>query len=170
MSKLNLKISITYLIGMALLLAGVVLAQEKKEKPEKDGEKRVSMKSLPAAVQQTAREHSQGAIIRGISKEVENGQTTYEVELKINGRTRDITIAPDGTLLMAEEEVTLASLPAAARATIEKNLGQGKLLLVEAVTERGTLTYYEAHVQTGKKKSELKVKPDGQLMPEEKKK
>lgn len=157
---------------LCLLLLSVVSAQEKekKEKPEKNGEKRVSLKSLPTAVQQTAHEHSQGAVIRGVSKEVEDGKTFYEVALKVNGRTKDITIAPDGTLVTAEEEVTLASLPTEARATIEKNLGKGRLLLVESVTEEGQLAFYEAHVQTGRKKSEIKVTTDGQLVPEGKKK
>ena len=55
-----------------------------------DSERPVKMKDLPAAVQQTVREQSRGARIRGLSIETENGVTNYEVELKVNGHSRDV--------------------------------------------------------------------------------
>jgi len=51
-------------------------------------EKAVTMKDLPAAVRRTVQEQSQGAAIRGLSKEVEAGKTVYEVDESERSRQR----------------------------------------------------------------------------------
>ena len=66
-------------------LPGFSLGQEKAEK-----DARAKLKSYPAAVQKTVDEQSKGASIRGLSKEVENGKTQYELELTVNGHNKDI--------------------------------------------------------------------------------
>ncbi len=133
---------------------------------EKAAEQSVTLKSLPAAVQQTARAEAIGATIRGITKEVgEDGKPVYEVEMKINGLTKDIIIAADGTLLISEQQVAMAALSPAVRATILKNAAKRRITMVESVSKGGTLAYYEAHVRSGKTLSEIKVGPDGKLIP-----
>ena len=47
-------------------------------------ESKVKMGSLPPAVQQAVKEQSQGAKLVGLAKEVEDGKTLYEAELKVN--------------------------------------------------------------------------------------
>jgi len=129
----------------------------------------VKMADLPAAVQKTVKEQSQGATIRGLSKEVEKGKTTYEAELRVNGHNKDITIDETGTVIEVEEEVPIASVPAAAKEAIEKAAGKGKVLKVETVTHGNTLVAYEAVVQKtpGGKKSEVRVDPQGKPAPEQ---
>jgi len=158
MNILKVKRSSLLLLAGCLLVPGAAWAQEK----------RVKMKDLPAAVQKTVQEQSQGATIRGLAKEVEEGKTFYEVELMVNGHTKDVLIDPAGTVVEVEEAVTLASLPPAVKAEIEKQAGKRKILLVESVTKGGTLVYYEAHVKAGMKKSEFKVGPDGNVIKEKK--
>lgn len=136
--------------------------QESKEKG--DGEQSVKMKDLPAAVQQTVREQSRGAKIRGLSAETENGVTNYEVELKVNGHSRDVLIDPSGAVVSVEEQVALASLPEAVRTAIERNAGGGRVVIVESISKGGTVEAYEAHVKRGRKTVEIKVGPDGQLL------
>jgi hypothetical protein len=98
------------LIAMILLTGPATLAQEKQ-----DSETKVAMKDLPAPVQQTVKEQSKGAVIRGLAKEIENGQTFYEVELRINGRNKDVLMDPNGKIVAVEEQVMLGSLPAAVK-------------------------------------------------------
>jgi uncharacterized membrane protein YkoI len=62
-----------------------------------------------------------------------------------------------------EEETTLASIPAPARAAIQKAAGKGKVLTIETVTEGGNV-WYEAQLRTGGKKSEVKVDAAGTLV------
>lgn len=137
----------------ASLVAAMALAQET--------EKKVTMKDLPAALQTKVKEVSKGAKLRGLAMETENGKTYYEAELLIKGHSKDVTIDPDGKIVTIEEQVRLASLPAAAKAEILKQAGKGKILLVESITENNVIVAYEAHVKIAGKMSETKVDPNG---------
>src|SRR4029077_8479092 len=72
--------------------AGPALGQEKK----------ITVSDLPAAVRQTADAQSNGATVRGYSRETEHGRVQYEVELMVAGKSRDVTIGADGTVLEVE--------------------------------------------------------------------
>ena len=159
MRKQNVLGVTTTAIGLSLLLVGSVLAQ--------DSERRVKMKDLPQAVQQTVSEQSRGATVKGFSKEVEHGQTFYEVEMKVNGHGKDVLIDPNGAVVEIEEEVALASLAPDVRVTIEQNADKGKVLKVESITKNNAVVAYEAHVRKAGKKSEIKVSPYGKLLPKD---
>lgn len=124
-------------------------------------EKRISRTELPAAVQKTADEQSKGAAVRGYSKETENGQMEYEVELVINGHSKDVTIAPDGRVLEIEEEVSIQSLSPQVHSGLESKAGKGQIIKVESLTKHGVIVAYEAKVSAAGKHSEIQVGPDG---------
>ena len=127
-------------------------------------ETHVKMENLPAAVQATVREQSRGAAVRGLSKEVENGKTYYEAELKVNGHNKDVLIDPAGKVVEVEERVPLASLPAPVKAAFEKRAASGKIEGVESVTKGGKIVAYEAKIRTSGEVSELKLSPGGAPM------
>jgi uncharacterized membrane protein YkoI len=143
--------NIFFLALPALLLASGVSAAEK----------RVKMESLPPAVQKTVQEQAKGATIRGLTKETEDGKTFYEAELKINGHNKDLLIDPAGSVVEIEEEVALASLPAAVKDAIQKHAAKGRIALVESVSKNDSLVAYEAKIKTAGKTSEVRVNPDG---------
>jgi uncharacterized membrane protein YkoI len=128
---------------------------------QQETETRVTMKELPAPVQQAVKELSKGVVMRGLSKEVENGQTFYEVELRVNGRSKDVLIDPAGKVVEIEEQVSLNSLSPAVKSAILKRAGKGRIMLVESVTKENSIVAYEAHIKTAGKMSEIKVDPDG---------
>jgi hypothetical protein len=128
---------------------------------QESGEKKLKRADLPAAVGKTADAQSAGATVRGYSSEMDEGQLVYEVSLTVNGHGKDVSIAADGTVLEIEEEVALASLPAAVREGLQAAAGTGKITKVESLTKKGAIVAYEAHVLTGTKKSEVHVGPDG---------
>jgi len=138
-------------IATALLGAAVVLPAQ---------EKALTMGHLPAAVQAAVKaELAKGATLRGLSTEVENGRREYEAELTVKGARRDIAMDAAGTMLETEDQVTLASLPTAARAALQR---QGKVLSVESVTEHGRFTAFEAVVRkTNGKRTEVRVDRNG---------
>ncbi|HKV70141.1 MAG TPA: hypothetical protein VJN62_02795 [Gemmatimonadales bacterium] len=140
-------------VSVVLVLVGATTARAQ--------EKRLTRAALPTAVQKTADEQSRGATIRGYSSEVENGQLEYEVAMTVGGHSRDVSIAPDGSVLEVEEEVALAALPAAVREGLQKKAG-GRITKVESITKHGTLVAYEAQVH-----SEVQVGPDGQPLAHE---
>jgi hypothetical protein len=128
--------------------------------------KSAKVKALPEMVRHTVLEAGVGATVRDVITETTpEGATVYEVEMRIKGLTRDIVVGSDGTLLVDEQQMTLASLPPAVRATMLKSAGKRQIRIVESVTKVGKLEYYEAHVVSGKTLVEVKVAPDGSIVP-----
>ncbi|SRR6266852_899000 len=152
--KLNLFVA---LAASGFLLAGTVSAQEKK----------IKRSDLPPAVEKTVAAENVGATIRGFSTEKEKGQTLYEVELTLNGHSKDISMAADGSIVEIEEQVMFDSLSADVKAGLQAKAGKGKIVKVESLTKKGKLVAYEAQVDTNGKKSEVQVGPDGKLLDHE---
>jgi hypothetical protein len=144
---------VTGLIGTALL-AVTVVAQEKK----------LSRKDLPPAVEKTVAAQSKGATITGFTTEVENGKKIYEAALVVDGHGRDISMDKDGRILEIEDEVVLASLPAAVQEGLKTAASKGKLGKVESLTKNGKLVAYESVVTVGGKHHEVQVGPDGKKL------
>ena len=130
-------------------------------------EKKINRSDLPPAVEKTVVANTQGAIIRGFNQEKENGKTYYEAELTVNGHTKDILIDPTGTIVEVEEQVDLASLPAAVQSGLHTKAGAGKLGKVESITKHDKLVAYEAKVTTNGKRSEIQVGPNGKPLDHE---
>jgi len=145
-----MKTFIAATILLAACAATVALAAEKK----------VKMEDLPPAVQQAIKDNTKDATLVGIDMDVENGKTEYEAETKVNGHGKAITFDETGKLTGVEEEVAIDSIPAPAKAYIEKQAAGGTIKKVEKVTEGGK-TFYEASIRKDGKKSEAQVLPDG---------
>ena len=124
------------------------------------GETRVKMQDLPKAVQKTVREEITNAKLRGLTKEIENGQTFYEAETVVNGTTRDILIDTHGVVVEVEQATTLANIPQAAQKALKEAAGSARILGVERVT-KGSVVSYEAVFEKAGKKSEIAVNGDG---------
>jgi hypothetical protein len=140
-----------------LLLAGFVSAQEKK----------IKRSDLPPAVEKTVAAQSAGATIREFSTEKENGQTLYEVEMTVNGHSKDISMTADGSIVEIEEQVAMDSLSPEVKAGLQAKADKGKILKVEALTKKGKLVAYEAKVETNGKRSEIQVGPNGKPLDHE---
>ena len=124
-------------------------------------EKKLKKSDLPAAVQKTADEQSKGATVKGYGQETEDGKVAYEVQLMVNGHSKDITMDPQGNVMEIEEEVDMKALPAEVRTGLQQQAGKATVGKVESLTKQGTLVAYEAQVRDGKKHSEIQVGPDG---------
>jgi uncharacterized membrane protein YkoI len=123
-------------------------------------ERAVKLRDVPAAVQKAMQEETKGAVVKGYARETEKGKVLYEVETRREGRARDVIFDPNGNVVTVEEEVALASIPAAARTAIDKAAAGGRVGMVEKVTE-GSAVKYEAHIAKGAKKTEVVVMADG---------
>jgi len=140
-----------------LFITGMGSAQEKK----------IKRSDLPPAVEKTVAEVSKGAAIKGFSEETEKGETTYEVEMVVNGHTKDVQMDASGAVLEIEEEVAMDSLSADVKAGLMAKAAGGKILKVESLTKNGKLVAYEAKVETAGKKSEIQVGTDGKPLDHE---
>jgi hypothetical protein len=145
------------LAASGLLFAGTASAQERK----------IKRSDLPPAVEKTVAAQSTGATIRGFSTEKEKGQTLYEVEMMVDGHSKDISMTSDGAIVEIEEQVALDSLSPEVKAGLQAKAGKGKILKVESLTKKGKLVAYEAQVETNGKKSEVQVGPDAKPLDHE---
>jgi len=148
-----------FTIVAVLAIAATCLAQEQ--------EKKIPRADLPAAVERTVAIQSQGATIKGFSQEKENGQTIYEAEMTVDGRSKDVSIDTTGAVVEVEQQVALDSLPAAVKDGLQARAGKKKIVKVESLTKHGKLVAYEAKVQHDGKKSEIQVGPDGKPLDHE---
>lgn len=130
-------------------------------------ERKIERSQLPAAVERVVAAQSQGATIRGFSKETEHGQTFYEVEMTVSGHSKDVLMDPTGAVVEVEEEVAWDALPAAVQAGLTNTAGAGKIGKVESITKQAKLVAYEAHVTVNGKGSEIQVGPDGRPLAHE---
>lgn len=149
---MNRKLAICTMLVLGLLFTVGKLAAKEKQLKKSD---------LPAAVQSTADEQSKGATVLGYASEVEDGKLQYEVQLTVNGHSRDVTIAPNGAVLEVEEQVELNELASAVREGLKKKADAGTITKVESITKHGSLVAYEAQVKKGNKRWEVQVGPAG---------
>ncbi len=150
---------LTYPLLAASVLALTVCAVAK--------EKKINRTALPPAVEKTVQAQSQDATIKGFTTEVENGKRVYEAEMMINGHSRDIEIAPDGSLNEVEEEVAFDSIPANVQAALTAKAKGAKITKVESLKKQDKLVAYEAATLKGTKRGEIQVGPNGQTLSHE---
>jgi hypothetical protein len=117
-------------------------------------EEEVTLDQVPAAVKATILKESACGEIKEIEVETEGGKTFYEAEFVRDGKTIEITVAPDGTLLKKEEEkqkskpedqerqVMEAEVPAPALAALKKLAGDAQITEFAEEVEHGH-TFYE---------------------------
>jgi uncharacterized membrane protein YkoI len=130
-------------------------------------EKNVKLEELPAAVQAAVKAQTRNATLIGLSTEKEKGKTLYEVETKVNGKSRDLLLDQSGTVVETEEEVGMDSVPAPAKAALQKRSGGGTISKVEKVTA-GNAISYEGTIKTKAGRTiEYAVTADGKPKNEE---
>jgi hypothetical protein len=127
-------------------------------------ERRITKSDLPVPVQKTADAQSSGATVVGYAKDFEKGKVEYEVQLMVDGHTKDVTIDPLGNVLEVEEQVQSDALPASVLSGLRAQVGQGTITKIESLMKNGKIVAYEAQIATGKKHSEIQVGPEGQKL------
>ncbi len=165
--------------GLALCIGAVATTQIAED------EEQVSINQVPPAVKATILAEAGTGTIKEIEKENENGQIIYEAEVIIDGQETDIKVATDGTLLGKEvddedddagddeenededeELVSIDQVPAAVKATILTEAGNGTIEEIELGNENGQIIY-EAEVIIEGQETDIKVTADGTLLGKE---
>ena len=165
MKRTGLAVAVGLMVAAGVAYAGQpaaatqAKAAEKAEKKEaRDGEKKIDLSKLPAAVRTTVESESKGATVKGVSSEKEHGKTVYELETLVDGRTRDLMIDSAGKVYEVEEQLDVDKAPAPVKAALE---AKGKIVVLESVLKDGKTTY-EGHVRTkAGKKVAVEIDADG---------
>lgn len=145
-------------LGLATAAVGVVVHGASQTPPAKTAAEKAEAK-LPAAVLSAFKKAYPDATVKNVNHEKEDGQEQYEIESTNHGRGLDVNYKPDGTLLVVEEEVTEADVPAAVTAAILKRYPKATATLRERMTEKG-VTSFEITLKGASVKT-VQLAPDG---------
>ncbi len=120
--------------------------------------------SLPKAVKETAKAQMNDAFGVSITSAKTDQGWDYQINTRLNGKAHNIVIDEKGKLVALKDEADLATIPPAAKATLEKQTDLTQILLLEKVTE-GDQVSYGATVRdtTQGLLIQLRVAPDGTL-------
>jgi hypothetical protein len=126
------------LLITGLLVAGSAFARGKK----------INRSELPPVVQRTLQLVSQGAEVKHLSQENNDGQIYYKVNMKADGHSKEVLINPNGDVLRVKEKFPVDRLPVEVKAGIEAKGGfLGHIAEVESITKNDRLVAYEARVE-----------------------
>ena len=150
MKRTHRPVQLVILAPLVLGLSMSALAQERQ----------ITRKDVPAAVLVAFAEAYPRAVIKGYSKEMDKGQTVYEIESVEGKTTRDVIYSADGKLISVEEAVDTSDLPPGVKAALDKKFPGGKIVRAEKVT-KGTVVGYEVWIQHMGKTTEIVFDPNG---------
>jgi len=131
--------------AVAGLWAAAVLgtaAQTVTPSPTKSTKGNAAPVKLPAAVEAAFKKSYPNATIKHVSHETEDGVEQYEIESTNAGRGLDVNYKPDGTLIVVEEEIAAADVPAAVTSAIAARYPKAVITSRERATEK-TRSYFE---------------------------
>ncbi len=86
------------------------------------------------------------------------------MEMTVDGHSKDVSIARDGTVFEVEDHVLLDVLPTE---DLRAKAGSGTITKVESITKSGKVVAYEARVRTAGVHREVQVGPDGKALDHE---
>jgi hypothetical protein len=123
----------------------------------------VDLKVLPPAVLAAFQKAYPKAVIKGASKEIEKGQTYYEIESVDGKMNRDLLYAADGKVVEVEEAVAHGALPAAVLKALDKAYPGYKIVKAEELRKDGQ-RFFELQLQVKDKKVDVTVDPSGKIV------
>ncbi|MBN9523003.1 PepSY-like domain-containing protein [bacterium] len=128
-------------------------------------EEPVSLDKLPKAVVAAVQKRFPKVEMTGASKEKDGDTVVFEVSLKKDGKTIDVTVTEAGAVTLIEQELAFKDLPKAVAKTFGEKYAGAKYEVIESVTKvangKETLAYYESTLASGGKRWEVEVLPDG---------
>jgi uncharacterized membrane protein YkoI len=137
-------------------------------------EEKVALDKVPKPVMEAVEARFKDAKATGAGKETENGKLVYEVTIQHKGQKIDVTLIPEGEILMIEREIAAKDLPQAVAKTLEDKYPKATYKIVEEIIKvekkKEKLAYYEVLLVTADNKAlEVQVTAKGKVVNEEKK-
>lgn len=146
--------------ALLALMVGVTAARADEEA--------VPLDKLPKAVTDAVAKRFPKVEMKEASKEKDGDKVVFEVSLKKDGKTTDVTVTEAGVITLIEQQIEFKDLPKAVAKAFEDKYPKATYEIVETVTKvadgKETLDYYEAKLtDADKKKWEVEVTPDGKV-------
>jgi hypothetical protein len=128
----------------------------------------LALDRCPAAVQACFRTEAFGTKVESVGKDIKYGVTIYQTVVAHKGKTYQIVVAEDGTLVekvlvIDDEEIELAKCPAAVQTALREHAGGGRIGEVTRYTGISGQTY-ETEVEIKGKVYSIEVDESGRLI------
>jgi hypothetical protein len=135
------------------------------------GDQTVPIEQLPAAVRGAVKAKYPSAEMKAAVKNIEDGETSYEITLVNAGKNLTVTVDDEGEISAIETELSRSDLPAAVTQSIDMRFPRSKIIKVEQLVELDDGKEEKAFelvltVSDGKT-TEVKVDPGGRIESEE---
>jgi|SRR5579864_3047865 len=114
---------------------------------------------LPPAIKAAFTEAYPQATVTRVAHEKAHGQEQFEIESLDHGLKLDVNYKPDGSVIVIEQEVIAAEVPAAVTTAITTRYPQATVTLSMRATEKRS-TYYDIGLK-GAPVDSVQLTPDG---------
>jgi putative PepSY-like beta-lactamase-inhibitor len=155
-----LRLLVVFAAGMLVVPAGVRADEEK-----------VPLDKLPKAVADAVKAKFPKAELVSADKEKDNGKEVFEVNIKHEGASIDVTVTPEGKIVLIEKTIAAKDLPKAVADALKAKYPDATIKKVEEISKDDKIEKYEALiVAKDKQLLEVSFDPTGKFLEEEKKK
>ncbi len=163
---MNRKGWVASLVAVAALGVGcMALAEGGEHEGYKGGEqKELSLKDLPAPVQETILKAAASNAVYGFEKEDESGKTTYEAHFKVDQVEHTISVSDAGALLEEEIAMDVKALPAPVADAIAKRYGTAAMIKEAETVKAADKSFIDVEVVAGKEKHEMRLDALGAII------
>ena len=153
-------------VGLAVALGTLALVAAVRA----DDEEKVPLDKLPKAVADAVKAKFPDAKLVAAGKEKEDGKVVYEVAITNKDQSIEITVTPDGKIVLIEKVIAEKDLPKAVAEALEKKYPKATIKKLEEIVKDDKIVKYEALIVTADKKNlEVSFDPSGKFLEEEKK-
>ena len=133
-------------------------------------EEAVPLDKLPKKVTEAVKSKFPKAELVKASKEDVDGKPGYEITIKAEDTTMDVTVTEDGKIVLIEKTITAKQLPKAVASAVEEKYPKATYKRIEEISKDDKIEKYEILlVTTDKKTLEVTFDPKGKFLDEEKK-
>ena len=147
----------------SMLLASILATSAALTQAE---EKEVPLNEVPEAVLKSVKGKFPKAELKKAEKEVEDGETTFELSLTSEGKKMDVALKEDGTILEVETQIKASDLPEAVTKTLMAKYPKATIKKAEEIA-KDKKTSYEVVLVDGKEKHEVLVDTTGKIVKDE---
>jgi uncharacterized membrane protein YkoI len=146
-----------------------IRSDEQSESTAASGDEKVQTQDLPKAIVEALSKKFPKSEITGAEKGAEDGQQVYEVTVKSDKHSIDVTLTSKGEILSFEKLLSESERPAALNRTVSSKYPHATIERTEEVWKKDVLTGYEATVVTADHQTvEVDLDPHGIMINDEK--
>jgi uncharacterized membrane protein YkoI len=139
-------------VAALVLLAPAAQGQDKTKDKDKPKVEKLKPEQLPEKVRKAVDKRFPGATFRQITREIEEGNVVFDIELTLKGRKYEMDVKEDGTVIDIEQEVSPKDLPRAVTQAVEARYPKSTIKEVMEISKvngtQETRDHYEVILTT----------------------